>query len=845
MREVLSGFRQFHKEPGFAIAVGLTLALGIGANTAIFTLVHAVLLRSLPVQDPERLYRLGDQTYGGLASGFPDPTGSGDFSMFSFDLYEHLRKSLPDLRQMAAMQSGNESMNVRRGNDPARTQLTEYVSGNYFEVLGVGALAGRALTSLDDSPSAAPVAVISYAGWQADYAGETKIIGKTLTFQNHPVTIVGIAPADFYGDRLAARPPEFWLPLSSEPVIEETLSVLKKSDANWLNLIARLPRNSQLGSLSTQSSIEVQNWLKTVSTYQENGGAALIPRQHVEITAADGGIQNLQNQKSKGFYLLMTICLLVLLVACANVANLLLARSSAQRPEVALRVALGAPRTRILRQRMTESLILAGAGGVAGLAVAYGGARMILSLAFPDSPQLPINPNPSLPVIGFALLLSLLTGIVFGIVPAWITSHTDPAEALRGINRSTNDRASTPQRFLVAFQAVLSLVLLVAAGMFTKSLNNLQHQDLGFQTDNRYIVHFDAQGAGYGSATLPTLYDALLHRFGSMRGVSEAGLALYSPLEQDSWASDVYIGGVSGPEAGKHNVIAWDRVSPDYFKAVGQTLVRGRSFTEEDTATSQRVAIVSQSFAEKHFSGESAIGRRFGTGTPEHANDYEIVGVVGDAKYNNPAEPAPEMYFLPLKQVFRKAAEQTTDVDHSSFVNALVLHFATPSQNVDPVVRRVFADINPNLPVGNLETFSYQVSANFNDNLLLSRLAIGFATLAVVLASVGLYGITSYQVNRRTNEIGIRMALGATRGNVTKMVLKQALRQVAFGMIIGIPLAILGEHLIASQFYGIRSYDPLSFLLAIATLVCSATFAAVIPARRAASINPMRSLRNE
>jgi predicted permease len=846
MREIFGALRRFRKSPGFAVTVVLTIALGIGANTAIFTLVHAVLLRSLPVQNPKMLYRLGDETFGGQATGFPDPGESGDFSTFSYDLYQHLRQTVPALKQMAAMESGGERMNIRRGQEPAKAQPTKYVSGNYFETFGIGAFAGRVLSSSDDMAAAAPVAVISYAAWQADYAGDPKIIGQTLTFQNQPVTVVGIAPAGFYGDRLAAQPPDFWLPLSVEPVLNGSLSILKSQNTSWLYLIARLPEGTNTAALAPQISSVVQQWLRTIPAYQENGGAALIPRQHVVITPGGAGILGLQSQESKGLYLLMAICLLVLLVACANVANLLLARGAGQRADISLRMALGAARIRLLREMMVESLLLSCIGGLVGLVLAYSGTRMILALAFPDSPQLPINPNPSPLILGFTFLLSLITGAVFGIVPAWITSHADPAEALRGINRSTRDRASQPQRWLVVFQAALSLLLLVCAGMFTRSLSNLQHQNLGFQTDRRYVVHFDPQGARYTAANVPGLYQSLLDRLGSAPGVDAVGLALYSPLEHDSWASDIYIEGRPETASGGHNAVRWDRISPQYFQAVGQPMAGGRAFTDDDTAASQGVAVVSRAFVEKYFPNQNPIGRHFGTGSQQQAGEYEIVGIVTDAKYDNPTEPVSPMFFLPVKQAFKKKADAGEAMeDHSIFVNAIVLKLRSSSLNADSLVRRVFAEIDPNLPVSDLQTLSFQVSGNFNEDRLLSRLAALFGALALVLAAVGLYGITSYQVSRRTNEIGVRMALGATRGDVLRTVLKGAMKQVGLGLVIGVPIAILGAHSIASQLYGVSSYDPLSLLLAIATLLASAAIAGIIPARRAASIEPVAALRTE
>jgi predicted permease len=847
MVQIRSAYRHFRKNPGFVLSVVLTIALGVGANTAIFTLVHAVLLRSLPVQDPKMLYRIGDQDWSGQSTGYPDGTGSGDFSIFSYDLYQHLRQGIPALRQTAAMQSGDETMNIRRGQEVARAQPTEYVSGNYFETLGIGAFSGRVFASADDTPAAAPSAVMSYAAWQADYASDPKIVGETLTFQNHPITVVGIAPAGFFGDRLRSQPPEFWLPLATEPMLEGNLSVLKVPDTSWLNLIARLPADAKPAPIAAQITAELQHWIKSIPSFSENGGDKLIARQHVVLTPGGGGIQNLQHEESKGLYLLMAICLLVLLVACANVANLLLARGTAQRANLALRMALGVGRARLLRTLMAESLVLACTGGLAGLAFAFAGTRIILSLAFPDSPQLPIDPHPSLPVLAFALALSLFTGLIFGSGPAWIAAHADPAEALRGVNRSTSERASHPQRWLVVFQAALTVVLLVSAGMFTRSLSNLQHQDLGIRTANRYIVHFDPQGAGYTAATLPALYQTLRDKFDSAPEVAETGLALYSPLEHDSWATSVYLGGHPSTQGGKPGSAMWDRVSEDYFQAVGQTLLRGRLFTHDDTSTSQRVAIVSRSFADKYLPNETVIGQHFGRNSPQRSNDYEIVGIVADAKYISPADPVRPMFFLPVQQSFGELGDNSpaTSDDRSMYMNSIVLHFKTPPQNVDSLVRRTFAETNPDLPVNSLQTFSYQVSGNFSQDLLLSRLAELFGVLALLLAAVGLYGITSYQVNRRTNEIGVRMALGATRENVLLLILKGAMQQVGFGMILGIPIAIVGARLIASQLYNVSSYDPASLLFSAGTLLVAAAIAGLLPARRAASIEPVTALRAE
>jgi predicted permease len=838
MHQLLAAFRQFRKSAGLSLTIVLTIALGIGANTAIFTLVHAVLLRSLPVKEPGMLYMVGsDQSEGGVRGGL---TTDGKMSLFSYELYKEVEQATPQFSQLAAVQSGGPQTSVREGGQPGKELSTEFVSGNYFQTLGIGAFSGRVFSAQDDAAAAAPAAVISYASWQGNFGSDPKIVGKTLSFQGHPVTVVGIAPPGFYGDRLTTSPSAFWLPLSLEPTIQGAFSILRSPTINWLYLIGRVKPGTSLAALASQMTTNVRAWLATQPDLLKNGGMAAIAKQRIELVSGGGGIQQMQQQQKSGLYLLMAISALVLLVACANVANLLLARGTAQRASTSLRMALGASRAVLIRQMLLESVVLAFVGGVAGLAVAYGGTRTILNLAFPNSPQLPIHATPSLPVLGFAFLLSLATGVIFGVVPAWITSHADPAEALRGANRSTRDKASLPQRSLTVFQAALSLILLVGAGLLTRSLVHLQEQDFGFKTENRYVVQFDPAGAGYKVGALPALYQQIEERFGTTPGVAHAGLALYSPMSGTLWASGIEIPGKPLPK-----LAFYDRVTPQFLTAAGEPVLRGRAFNDEDTATSQNVAVVNESFAKGFFPGQDPLGRTFGAEGNGSAN-HTIVGVVRDAKYADATAPANKMFFLPLVQrVPGLSPSMQANEERSMYATAILLDFKSQPGNVDQMARQTLAEINPNLTVGSVQTLSYQVNGSFTENKLISRLATLFGLLALVLAGVGLYGITSYQVTRRTSEIGLRMALGATRGDVLLMVLRSAFTQVGLGLAIGIPAAILLAHLIASQLYGLRIYDPVSFVLAIAALAAAAALAGLIPARRAASIEPVTALRVE
>jgi predicted permease len=843
MHDVYAAFRQFRKSPGFAITVILTIALGIGANTAIFTLVHAVLLKSLPVADPKTLYRVGDLDDCCVNGGFQND--NGDFDLFSYDLYRLFQDTTPEFEQVAAMQSGGNMMSVRRGSEPAKSEQTEYVSGNYFQTLGIGPFAGRMLTAADDTPGAAPAAILSYQAWQADFGGDPAIVGATFYLQGKPATIAGISPPGFFGDRIRSNPPDLWIPLAAEPIIEGKNSLLHVPDSNWLYVLGRVKPGTNIAVLQTKISTNLRQWLNTRPEYKRDGNGTLIPRQHVVIVPGGAGIQNLQKQTGKGLYLLMTLSGLVLLVACANVANLLLARGATRKAETSIRIALGAARGRLIRQMLTESVLLGCIGGFLGLAVAYAGTRMILALAFPDSPHLPIHANPSLPVLAFAFLLSLATGVVFGIVPAWIASHSDPAEALRGANRSTRDRSSLPQRSLIIFQAALSVVLLVGAGLLTRSLNNIEHQDFGIQTANRYVLHLDPAGAGYTDQTLPALYRQLEDQFGSFPGVQSVGLALYSTLEGNNWGEAVYVDGRPAPGPNDHIGSSWDRVSTRFFETVGQHIVRGRGFTEDDTATSVKVAVVNQAFVKKFFPKEDPIGRHFGVFEPKYSSTFEIVGIVSDAKYNNPRDVVRTMYFRPVTQTFGPFTEpnETMAEGRSLFINSVTFHFSVPPQNLDAQVRHTLANINPNLTVEDLHPLDYQVADNFTQDRLIARLTALFGLLALVLASVGLYGITSYQVARRTSEIGLRMALGANRANVVRMVLRGALTQAGLGIAVGVPIAILGGHFMADQLYGVRAWDPQSLGLAVVVLTAAAALAGFLPARRASRIEPMLALR--
>jgi predicted permease len=837
------GLRQLVKSPAFTVTAVLTLALGVGANTAVFTLVHAVMLKSLPVAEPSQLVRIGDNDNCCVWGGFQDEWG-----LFSYPLYLHMRDHTPAFQQMAAMQSwGWIPLSVRRegSSSPADIFHGEWVSGNYFSTLGINTFAGRALTPDDDHLSAPPAAVLSYRAWQMKLGQDPKVLGTNLVVNGHAFTVVGVAPPGFYGDRITTDPPDIFLPLTMEPMLQGDRALLNNPGENWLYVVGRITPGAQLQAVQAQLNSELQQWLAAVPVLTPDQRSN-ISKQKIKLGPGGGGIANMKASYKEGLYLLTAASALVLLIACANLANLLLARATVRRQQISIQMALGASRRRILRTMVTESVQLALIGGAAGLVVAYFGARAMLLIVFRTAKFVPISTAPSLPILGFTLAISIITGVLFSVVPAWLTSHTSPIEALRGVGRSTRDRSALPQKSLVVAQAALSLVLLAAAGLITQSLRNLQHQDFGFARDNRFVAFFNPELAGYSVERLPALYDELQRRLTELPRVKSASLSMFIPQGHNNWSESVFVQG-HPVEPGKEPSVSWTRVSPHYFESLGIPVLRGRAIAEQDTPTSARVVVVNEAFAKKMLPNMDPMGQHFGKGDATHAGDYEIVGVVRDSKFFDPKEfPPRPMFFLPLLQSvqYKQETDQVTE-QRSMFIQTIVIHVSGAVPGIEERVRKILSSINPNLSVLYFRTYEEQVSTSFGQEQLISQLTGVFSLLALGLASVGIYGVTAYRVARRTSEIGIRMALGASPMQVLRMVLRGALSQIGLGLLIGIPLAVGAGRLIASKLYGIRSYDPFIFGAAVAVLALCAVVASAAPARRAASVHPMEALRTE
>ncbi len=840
--------RQFRLSPVFTAAAVLTLALGIGGTTAIFTLIHAVMLRSLPVSDPGRLYRVGEGDECCVEGGPQDRWG-----MFSFPLYERLKSETPEFEEVTAFQAGRWRMGVRRQGveSVARPLRSEYVSGTYFSTLGGRAFGGRVFTPEDDKPSAPPVAVLSHRVWQTAYASDPSVVGSTFVVEGHPVTVIGVAPAGFFGETLESDPPDIWVPLQQEPMMNAEGSLLHQPVSAWLRMIGRLRPGASTDGMAPRLTGVLRQWLQTDSGYPSNWMAdmiRLLPKQVVSVVPAGAGVAVMKEEYGRSLQILLSVCGLVLLIACSNVANLLLARGVARRGQTAVRLAVGATPRQIVMQALTESVLLAIGGGIVGLLVAMAAARLLLALAFHSAHFLPISVAPSFMVLAFAFALALVTGIIFGAAPAWLATRTDPAEALRGSARGTQDRSGFARKALLVVQATLSVVLVAGATMLARSLNKLEHQDFGYQVQNRVEVDMNRPPATYTPPQLASLYRQLEEHLNRLPGVQGSGMALYNPLT-DNWGELIMVAGHPPAKLNEESGASWDRVSANYLQNLGMPILRGRAFTAADNETTAPVAIVNEAFVKRFFkSTEEPLDQHFGLDVPEYAGTFRIVGVVRDAKFAGwgLSRPARPMFYVPLAQNVNYPDPLMKKIELvSHYVGGILLVTNMPPGAVEAQLTGILAELDPNLTINSVRTMQQQIELSFDQERAVASLAGLFGIVALILAAIGLYGVTAYSVAQRTNEIGIRMALGADRPKVLGLILSGAFKRVLIGLLLGLPLAVGAGRLISAQLYGVSSWDPFALGIAAGALAICSFFAAIIPANRAASISPMNALRIE
>jgi predicted permease len=840
--------RQFRRSPIFTTAAVLTLALGIGGTTAIFSLIHAVMLRSLPVSDPARLYRVGEGDDCCVEGGPQDRWG-----MFSFPLYERLKSQTPEFEEVTAFQAGRRFMGVRRAGaeSAAKPLRSEYVTGNYFSTFGVGAFGGRVFTPDDDKPSAPPVAVLSHRVWQTTFAADPSVVGATFFVEGHPFTVIGVAPAGFFGETLESDPPDIWIPVQQEPLLDGDGELLHQPVSAWLRMIGRLRPGASIEGMAPRLTGVLRLWMQNDSGYPSNWMPDVIrtlPKQTLSVVPAGAGVAVMKEEYGRSLQILLAVCGMVLLIACANVANLQLARAVARRGQTAVRLAIGATRGQIISEALTESVLLAIGGGIAGLVVAMAAARLLLALAFSSAHFLPISTSPSFVVLAFAFGVSLLTGVIFGAAPAWFATRTDPAEALRGAGRATGDHSSFARKALLVVQATLSVVLVAGATMLARSLDKLEHQDFGYQIQGRVVVALHNPPATYTLPSLQALYRQLEERLNRLPGVQGSGLALYNPLT-DNWGEMILVAGHPAPKMDGESESSWNRVSANYLQNFGVPILRGRGFTAADNESTELVAVVNEAFVKRFFkNGEDPLDQHFGMDLPEYDRTFRIVGIVHDARFAGWGlrRPALPMFYVPLAQNvdYHEALMKRVELQ-SHFIQGIMLVTNQPPGVLEPQVKRLLADLDPDLTIITIRTLQQQVELTFDEERAVAGLAGLFGIVALALAAIGLYGVTAYSVAQRTNEIGIRMAFGADRANIVQLVLRGAFNRVMLGLLMGLPLAVGAGRLISAQLYGVSSWDPLALGVAAGALAICSFFAALIPANRAASLSPVTALRIE
>jgi predicted permease len=847
IQDLRLALRRLRLAPAFAIVTVATLALGIGATISIFTLAHAVLLKSLPVAKPNDLYRVGKESrccYWGTWSQ------KDEWSLVSNDLYEYFRDHTKGFAELAAFSASEGAFGVRRTGsaEAAGSYPAEYVSGNYFSMFGVQPYSGRAISPEDDRQGAAPVAMMSYRVWEARYGLDASVVGGVFHLNDKPYTIVGITPPGFYGDQLRDPPPDFFVPVHAAEAGDVT-----SPNLYWLDLIGRIRPGTSPASLEPEMRTALKQWLQAHWNQMNPNERALFPGQTLYIRPGGSGISAMRDQYEHWLRILMLAASFVLLIVCANVANLMLVRGMEQCRQTSLCMALGAQGPRMVRQTLTESILLSFVGGAAGLALAFVGTRLILEAAFPVRAGLgavPIAASPSTPVLLFACAVSLLTGIAFGFGPAWIASRIDPADALHGAGRVTARTGSFSRRVLVVIQAALSLALLSASGLLTVTLHKLENQNFGFAQDRRLVVNTDPRQAGYTRDGLTPLYRRIHESLAAVPGVSSVALSIYSPMGNNYWGALVRVPGRAPAGPGdERDAAGFNRATADYFDVIGEQIIRGRGITEQDTETSRRVAVINETFAHTFFGNEDPVGRHFGQ-FPLPDSQYEIVGVARDARFNSFAldKPVTPFFVLPAGQhdfVQAPGGKMIEAEPNAHFLRDIVIELRAGVHPPVTRIRQAMASVDPNLPVLAIRTMKEQVSEQFIQQRLMARLSSLFGILSLVLASIGMYGVIANNISRRTSEIGVRMAVGADRRNIVALVLRGAFALVVFGLVIGVPLSLAAGRFLGHQLYGLSPYDPAVLSAAVLALALSALVAALVPALRASATLPMNALRTE
>jgi predicted permease len=836
-QDVVYGARLLLKSPGFTTVAVLSLALGIGANTAIFSLIDTVLLKLLPVKNPQELVAVTDPTAAGVSIG----TSTGERGLLSTREFEGLRDRTQAFSGMFASQSEMDRNNANIDGRPPEEVKTRLVSGGYFAILGTGASLGRTFTAADErGPGSAPYAVISYEYWQRRFGGSPSVLDTRIRIGKANLSVIGVAQAHFLGETVGAVP-DFWIPLDMQPQIMPGRMWLADDPGHiaekvmWLHVIGRL----KPGISRKQAQANVDVVFKQVVAEEFSKLSQSQPdilKQNIKLHEAGNGVSSLRGDFADPLYVLMAVVGLVLLIACANVANLLLARATSRQKEMGVRLALGAGRARIVRQFLTESLMLSIAGGALGSLLAVFGVRLLIRMVSDTSDPLLLDVRPDPRVLFFTIGASLLTGIVFGLAPAWRSARVNVSGTLKEAGRGLTGSAGKIGlgKVLVVGQIALSVILLIGAGWFIRTLRNLENVDLGYPREKLVLVRVDFLSAGYTGERLPIAYNELRDRFARIPGVravtfSENGL--FSGTES---ADRITVEGYKPQKRGDVSS-RFDQVGPNYFRTVGIPMLLGRDIGPGDVDSAESVCVVNETFAKFYFGKQNPIGKHVTDEFPDSRKTFVIVGVARDARDHSIRREVFRRFYLSAQQRLG---------EFSPALNYEIRTYGEPSGIIQAARKEVLA-FDPLIPINNARPLIQMLDDNLRQERIIAQLSLVFGGLALLLACMGLYGVLSYAVAQRTNEIGIRMALGAERGTVIWMVLKETAILIAIGLAAGVPASLACARLIESKLFGLKPADPLTLAIALGVMIAVAVASGYLPARRAAKVDPLVALRYE
>jgi predicted permease len=818
IQDLRYALRVLGKNPGYTLIAVLSLALGIGANTAIFSLIDSIMLKSLPVHNPEELISVGDPSATGSVSG----GDVGNMSIFSYPFYERFRERNGVFADIYATGRA-ERLNLDESSEhpPAR-----FVTDNYFSVLGVAPLLGRAFTKGELS-----VVVISYAWWERHFERAPDVIGRKIRINGASFTIIGVTPREFFGD-VVGYPCAMWFPIETQPQANPGRNYLKDPKTEWLLFMGRLKPGVTLAQASAVTNSVGRGILKEQFPLASTDDLKVLAAKRIAVQPAANGFSRIRHSFSKPLFLLMILVALVLLVCCTNVANLQLARATSRAREIGLRLAIGASRPRLLRQLMTESFVLAAAGGAAGLLVAEGVGHLLLGLVARDN-RLPLDFDLSGTTLLFTAALSITASLFFGLAPALYATKASVASNMKESKSGRSFRGA--QRFekgLVVFQIVLSWVLLFGAGLFIRTLQNLENSDVGYHRDQLIVAELDPVASGYHDEKLIQLGMQLLDKLGNAPGISRVTISENGLFSGTESTSSVMIQG-SVPRSDDDRLSHSDRVGPGYFETIGTSILAGRGIEARDMGNVPRVLVINESMARFYFPNADPIGRHISIDDGKTWDS--VVGVVRDAKQNKLRDPAARRFYTPF--AFSK--------DDPIGTLRLELRSQTSMEQTQELIRREIKSVDPNVQISSISAVQTLINDDLVQERLIAKLSSSFSLLALILASIGLYGVMSYLTNRRTTEVGIRMALGASRSSVVGMVLKETLVVTGAGLALGIVAAVFLGQLLSGSLYGVAAFDPLTAVVASACILGAAVLAGWLPARRASRIDPMVALRTE